>query len=156
MTDLQTKIDNLQAQLDALKAQVAKPESGVWVPENGEQYFFLISTGEADDNAFTDCDTDKARLAIGNVFPTKEAAERHVERLKVIQELRVMAGGFKPNWRNDAECKWQPRYNHSVKKWETEYWCDFQYYFLPYFPTQEALQTALNALGDRMNVLLED
>lgn len=90
----------------------------------------------------------------GNCFPTKEAAELHVKRLKVIQKLKEMAGGFKPDWKDSHTRKWFIAYNHEKKNWQTDsnYWLQGSHV---YFETEAIAQAAITTLGDELNVLLE-
>lgn len=56
---------------------------------SGESYFFIDTDGEVWESRFSSSTSIATnRFVIGNAFPTREAAEFAVERLKVIHEIK--------------------------------------------------------------------
>lgn len=45
------------------------------------------------------------------LFPTKQEAEKHLERLKARAVIMEDTNGFKPDWSNFEQRKWYPRYD---------------------------------------------
>lgn len=152
----QTVRNTADKRIAELKEQINALPQGLWKPKKGEGYFFIKSDGCLDHDLYNNHPIDNRRLSIGNCFPTREAAERHVAWLKVTQRLRELAGGFKPDWNDHSQAKFKLCFDHIVKKWES---CIFYYCQNPgliYFPTREAAQHAIDVLGDDLNVLLDD
>ena len=95
---LTVKINELQKKIDDLEKSEQK--SGRWKPKDGEVYFFITNDGYVSYKSWDNDGTDNNRYAIGNCFPTEEAAEFEAERLRVIAEMQEFA--FEPDW-NDID-----------------------------------------------------
>lgn len=152
-TNITVNMENLndteRAQLLALIEKANKPKDGVWKPEQKEAYYYIqYSTSDIipskNDNMYLDND----RFAIGNYFRTKKEAEFAVERLKVMEELRVLANGFKPGTTN---IWYSVCYSANEKKiMVNEYWSTIVGSRI-YFPSREAAQNAIDTIGaDRL------
>lgn len=137
------------------EAKEGKAPSGVWKPKNGKRYFYVGGNGYVWEDPWEDCDDDNGRYAIGNVFYTEEEAERHVQRLKVKQRLRELAGEFKPDWKSLDERNWCVIYDHTNNILKSACVNTQQGASEIYFPTQEAAQRAIDTLGDDLLVLFE-
>lgn len=81
---------------------------GAWRPKPGEEYWQINDSGFVSDLGleWSNHGYDQRNLAIGNCFPTKEAAEKAVEWLKARKILFDDAKGFKPDWSSP----WQKKY----------------------------------------------
>ena len=83
---------NLQEELKALKERIAeleelaKDEQGF--PQDGDGYWYIDDYGYILNEKWDGLDFEEFRLAVGNVFKTKEQAGFAVEKLKVEAELR--------------------------------------------------------------------
>lgn len=88
------EVEELKKCIKELK-EVEIEEDGIWVPEIDEEYWFIYNYADLDYEIWLDYSFDKDRLAIGNVFKTKEEAEFEVERLKVLAELKQFSRKFK-------------------------------------------------------------
>ena len=86
---LTVKIKELQERIDELEQSEQK--SGRWKPEVGEIYFYISSHGTIERYTWKDSTFDNNRYEIGNCFPTEEATEFEIERLKVIAEMQEFA-----------------------------------------------------------------
>lgn len=84
-----------------------------WKPKDGEEYYFLESTGNIATKTFCR-PVSNDRYNLGNVFQTREQAEKTVERLKAFKVLEDSTNGFKPNWDNIKEAKWVVGYDHDM------------------------------------------
>ena len=108
-TELQEKIAHLEAELAEVKKQVAAlPErvNGVFKPEDRERYWSIMRGGDVVEELWNDNPFDHDRYAIGNCFPTQQAAEDAVRVLKLIQKARESQNGFVPDWENSTQHKY--------------------------------------------------
>lgn len=79
-----------------------------WKPKEDEEYWLIYSDGCVSFSSWQEHDiSDQNRLDIGNCFQTKEQAEKALEWLKAFKVLRDDTKGFKPDWRNKEQPKWQ-------------------------------------------------
>lgn len=79
--------------------------NNIWKPAYGEEYYALYSDGEVTRSTnFEQREKDLGRLEIGNCFRTREEAEFMAERLKVLEEIRILANGFNPAKGNGWFC----------------------------------------------------
>lgn len=76
-------------------AEKAK-ESGWWKPELGDKYYFVDNNGYIEASWYDGGVVDADRLAIGNCFKTKDAAERYRDYLKAITTVRQDEGVLTP------------------------------------------------------------
>lgn len=58
-----------------------------WVPEYGDYYWYLSEIGFAREDMWENMIVDGARGLIGNVFKSREDAERMMSRLKARKKL---------------------------------------------------------------------
>jgi hypothetical protein len=82
---LQAKADELQAEITKLRSELAAEKENPWEPWKPEidgQYYFVDAQGLSLKTRWDNDNYDTARHAISNVFPTKEAAERHALRMR--------------------------------------------------------------------------
>lgn len=151
---LSERITDAEALLAELKAKMSKPEPvSDGRPAMGQRYFALTIGGSIAQRYWSEDEYDLACLSIGNVYLTREAADREVERRKVIKILRDMAGGFKPDWSDRNQQKWL--LNFAVSRWLSTSVVKLQDVGQIYFATEEAATAAIAHLGDRLNVLRE-
>jgi hypothetical protein len=81
----EAKAAELQAEIAQVRAELAAEEEKAWEPWKPEidgQYCFVDAQGLSLKTRWDNDNYDTARHAISNVFPTKEAAERHALRLR--------------------------------------------------------------------------
>lgn len=135
-----------RTQLLALIEKANKPqESGLWKPEKHEEYYFIYADGDIAEVKNEDCTADRKIFALGNYFRTKEEAEFMVERLKVLHELRELAGGYKFQLDEDNYFLF---YDFIEGKIGTIFNCCSTYGTEILFPTQETAQNAIGAIGE--------
>lgn len=131
-----------------------EPE-GCWKPSEGDLGWGAYADGEPCQPV--DLMQAMDAYAMGSLFKTKKEAVLEQRKSKVIQKLRELAGGFKPDWKEARQSKWCIYRNYRLTRWETFSYSDTQGEFsLPYFETKEAAQAAITTLGDELNVLLGD
>ena len=147
-TEMLDKINALETEIANLRAELEKPDTpGPWVPEKGEKFWLIYNFGAVNGQYQWDNDAfDRGKLSIGNIFRTQEDAEFMLERLKVLAELRRLAKGFVPDWRDTNQKKW-----YLCCDVGGSIHCDYTYgisYGVPvYFQSREDAQAAIEAVG---------
>lgn len=82
----QSFINDFEVRLTAAFPPQPKEE---WRPRIRQQYFYVDSTGEVEDEFFFEGGRDELRLNFGNCFPTHEAAEAHLVWYKEMLKKKV-------------------------------------------------------------------
>ena len=72
-------------------------ESGWWKPQSNEKYYSVDSCGEACAQSWLNDELDEHLYSVGNVFKTKNAAERYCDYLKAIATVRQDEGVLTPD-----------------------------------------------------------
>lgn len=83
------------------------------------EYFYITDDGNVDFVVEENHNLSKRRRAIGNIFKTKEEAEKYLEYLKAKTIIKKDAKGFKPDWNNEDENRYRGCWN--LKK-DTTIW----------------------------------
>lgn len=148
----QVYIDVLREEIDALK-----DAEKMW-PQRDDICYVLENTGSIWSNNFakiangSTSRTGDSTIKQGNIFTTREAAERERDRRALIVELRRRANGFVPTWTTDEIIKHYLLYERYSHKWE---WSStFGYDYCPasgYFAAP--IDGLIEELGDRLNLL---
>lgn len=108
-----------------------------WKPENGERYYYLGNSGFIYDDTWANgSPVDNGRFEIGNIFQTREEAERVVEYLKA---LAVVKGDATTKFVEGGE-NWIVFYNANDNALHLD--CNFSHirngvFGLPYFATED-------------------
>lgn len=75
------------------------------------EYFYITDDGNVDFVVEENHNLTKLRMAIGNIFKTKEEAEKYIDYLKAKAILKEDTKGFKPNWGDRDEYKYYACWN---------------------------------------------
>ena len=91
---------NLQEELKALKERIAELENQAKeereFPQEGDSFYSISETGNIEGGMiWGGYPVDMNRMAMGNIFKTKQQAEFAVEKLKVEAELQKFGRPFK-------------------------------------------------------------
>ena len=133
--ELQKLKEEFEQRIRELKDKY-KPE-GEW-PEGGDDYWYIIASGEVSGSFWAYTMLDKQMLEFGNIFKTKEEAEFEVERLTVLRELEKMGRPFNFGIEN-----WYVYLNkHSDIDYSLKYESEVvygDYYFSSYDEAKEAI-----------------
>ena len=70
------------------------------------EYYYITDHGNVDCVVEEEPNLSRRRKAIGNIFETKEEAEKYLAYLKAKTIIKKDAKGFKPNWQDTDEDKW--------------------------------------------------
>ena len=105
---LLNRIEELEKELLELKEQVKEQQE---FPQDGDSFYSISETGNIEGGMiWGGYPVDMDRMAIGNIFQTKEQAEFAVEKLKVETELRKFSRPFKHGAKNHTI-----NYNHETE-----------------------------------------
>ena len=141
---------------EAVVQDVKEAHPRRYVTEIGEVYVCIISTGELSCAVWDNDNIDKARLEMGNVYRTKEEAQKVVNRKKLIQELWQEDGVLlEPDWGDENQLKYYLYYSYYLAKWVKSNHMLVQSQFeLPHFESKEAVEAVIEKYGSRLDVLL--
>ena len=85
---------------------------------------------------------EKAEVAMGNCFRTRQEAEAYRQWLKAVAELR-RSSDFKPDWNNAGEEKCHVYYDHSNKQLSASNKFYFQWGTIVYYRTWEEFERSI-------------
>lgn len=159
-TKIEEKIAKLEAdfmnEIAKLQEQIASTEKWKhWVPEKGDAYWWVAAVGDTRFDCWSYSDRDRACLATGNVFRTKEEAQDRVNHMKALTRLASFTKGFEPDWEDTHQYKYYPFYSHHFKQWNiANTHCD-ERSVVAYFANELDVSEAIDAMGDQMDELLE-
>jgi hypothetical protein len=150
--DALKEIKTIRARLEELEKIVQEPDvERLWTPLKGSGYWCIGNDGDVFHSSFGNDIYDQRRIAFGNCFPTKGAAEKALPMFtrshKIIQaalQVDPDAGAFKYGERN-----WAVYFHADDMGWEPDYWGSTDT-GLPFFHTKEQavrIAAILNAEG---------
>ena len=132
-----------------------KEPQGVWQPKDGEGVYCVLRDGKVICVNYIDCSTYENELNQGGMFETEAEAKLEANKRIVTQNLRVLAGGFKPDFDNVGESKLHINYNHYEERFVVLRDTNYQTQGVIYFETREAAQHAVDTLGDELLCLFD-
>lgn len=94
LKELKKKLKSLQKELDNSMMNESS-ETGYWVPNDGDTYWYMSIYNNIDNDVWCNTREDIGRLAIGNIFRTKEEVEFEIDRLRVLSIIRPFTCGFR-------------------------------------------------------------
>lgn len=152
--DAEQSIAELQKQLDELKTSLEKkdPEELLWKPKAGENYYYYVDGCNKAVLDWSDRSTNyNLRQEANNIFQTKEAAEKHSRRLKLINKLFRLADALNDGWVPDWDDEDQEKYNLWLDPYTNKF-CVFSHRLnkvgVPYFKSYESAERAITYLTD--------
>lgn len=85
-----------------------------WFPKENEPYYYHDSIGDIYQSVWGSC--DNRRLIVGNVFQSKDACfkflERRKARVRVRDYIKKNSLYFRPDWSDDKQVKYFIAYSH--------------------------------------------
>lgn len=137
---LLNRIEELEKELAELKEQVKEQQE---FPQSGDHYWYIFSDGEVLSSEWESFPSEEHMLEVDNIFKTKEQADFVVEKLKVEAELRSLSDSW------DLEkTQYTFSFNWGVTEFEIEYPDYNQYPDSYYFDSINALELALETVGE--------
>ena len=129
--------------------------------ENDEEYFVLWHDGYIRDYIWDGSDFDKTRYSQGNVFKTKEEAERESDRRTLLTRFRQFRDKCNGDWKPALKIVGLPKYCIAINnKTDIMFEMDVTFYneFNPfgYFKKKEDCQRAIQLFGDEIRRLWVD
>lgn len=101
--EITAKIKEAEDTLKSLREQLEKPE-GLWKPKLGERIWYIASTGMVDAmDASPNYSRQISMLKVGNYYPTKEAAQKELDKRIALQEMREYIASCDIGWNGVGE-----------------------------------------------------
>lgn len=138
---------NVQEELKVLKQRIAELEEQAKkedeFPRDGYAYWYIDDEGYILNESWDGLDFEEYRLAIGNIFKTKDKAEFTAEKLKVETELRKYSRPFESMEDNFSMVL-------DTNNGSLDIWCRLysKYQGTIYFESEEKAQQAIEAVGE--------
>lgn len=128
--------------------------------EDGDEYFALNHRGSIIETTWNNHCVDEERLELGNVFPTREAAELESKRRNLLTRFRA--------FRDECNGDWQINWNKNEAKYylcksnmTDDILCNDIYFYetfplFGYFKNEKDAQRAIELFGDEIKELFVD
>jgi hypothetical protein len=155
---LEKEIEELKKRIEELEGKQPKPEPAklpFWMPEEGEPGSYFWGSGDIGSTLY-----DQQKIAIGNYFKTEELAQKHVDKLKLLEEIKQWRGkhdpdSFKLDWEDEDSDKWELVWNVREALWDLKEASDLRSPLGIYFSFDANIHYFLEHFGKRLNILLE-
>ena len=162
MTNLETlkqQAADLEAKLEEMKAEIERIENG-WEMKcpfkKWDEYYLIYSKGDVGSVLWMGGLIDEKRFNVGNVFPTKQAAQLESKRRNLLTRFRA--------FRDECNGDWKPNWSNRDKKWEIDYskeeglkalWTIVVNAFptFGYFKNEQDVKRAIELFGDEIKEL---
>lgn len=124
--------------------------------KDGDEYWFIYSSGGVDSSFWVGRWEDDSRLKLGNAFPTEEAAELEAKRRNLLTRFRAFRDecneSWYPNWKDSAESKYFIGFQDEELGIGVDYSCQ---HFLKfgYFKEYRNCKKAFELFGDKIKEL---
>ena len=127
--------------------------------ENGDEYWFIYSSGGVDSSFWAGRWEDDSRLKLGNAFPTEEAAELEAKRRNLLTRFRAFRdecnNGWKPDWKNTYENKlFICKVDSELEVYVSSIGNSFAMF--GYFKNEQDAKRAIELFGDEIKELFMD
>lgn len=143
------ELQNVQKTIRVCEEKV-KP----WKPTEGDSGFWVQDCGTVRD--VWDCELKYVLewYAQGNVFQTREPAEREVKRREVTQKIREIAAsdGWFADWSDPQQDKWCLEFSYVLDEWDCDYTYMNQTQGVIYM-SEQSINRCIKELGDELDVL---
>ncbi len=122
--------------------------------EYGASYWVILDNGDIDSECWDEYETDGERFNVGNVFPTKEAAELEVERRNLLTRFRAFRDECNGDWKADWNKRDDKYYLYLVNKCEEIVVTSFStceaFPLFGYFKNKNDALKAIELFGDEI------
>lgn len=152
----QRKFNELAEEFKKLAAELEsnenKPDNDIWKPDIGERFYFIYNEFIYNTRL---SGRELCKLRIGNFFRTEDEAQKHLDRLVLLQELKEFAGPQDwIDWNDINQDKWSIRFNHD----ENMFCCCkslvIEIIGQVYFDSMKSAEKAIDHFGERLKLLL--
>lgn len=157
ITELEEKVKELLDEIETLKRE-KKNEEFEYLFEIGEQCWFISSSGSLFRDTWDTALISFDRYHQGNVFKTKEEAERERDKRFLLQRFRKMRDECNGEWKPPLKVVGLPKYCIAINnKTDVMFAMDVTFYneFNPfgYFKKKEDCERAIRLFGDEIKRL---
>ena len=127
LMETKNKCAKIEKKINELEKQTSEVR---WGAKKGDSYYYILGTGEADEDKDVDCVWENNRYNLGNYFRTKEEAEKTIEKIQIYTQLKDLAlrlnKGKEINWDDKGQGKYFIYYDNIYKKICTtcNYWTE--------------------------------
>lgn len=145
-------------------ADIKAPDEDTWEMkcpyQYNDEYFYINTSGNVFNNRWCDFYGEEETFAIGNIFPTKQAAELEVKRRNLLTRFRVFRdecnGGWKPDWESNNDRKHYILFSSKgeLETYSTGVCNDFQLF--GFFKNKEDAKRAIDLFGKEIKELFVD
>ena len=154
--ELEEKVKELMKEIEKLKQE--KTEEFEYTFEEFENYWTIGSGGNLYRAMWDNHDLDFERYSQGNVFKTKEEAEREIDKRALLTRFRQFRdkcnGDWKPDFKNDSSWKIYIGFNHNENKMKV---CSYlileEFNLFGYFKNESDAERAIDLFGDEIKRL---
>ena len=150
------ELDKLKSLYEQLKAETA--EEFEYLFEIGEQCWFISSSGSLFRDTWDTALISFDRYHQGNVFKTKEEAERERDKRALLVRFRQFRdkcnGDWKPDWKDKVKAKYFIVFNHESSELLLKWYIDVQpFEGFGCFKNREDAIRAIELFGDEIKRL---
>ena len=163
--EMETFQINFNTKLEELKKEIEN-EKNKKKPfiEEGQEYYFIDSTGDVRFDFWNNHPVNRQRLDFGNCFPyteeNKEQVEKEVnliaERRKLQNEMEMFArlnNDHEIDWSNTEQQKWYLCIDYEDNEVDMRYTYYYREPNITYFTSEEVIDKAIEKFGDRLEEL---
>ena len=151
-----SELDKLKSLYEKLKLEVA--EELEYPFDEREDFWVIDSFGDAHSSTWTNHSFNTSRYSQGNVFKTKEEAEREHDKRALLTRFRQFRdkcnGDWKPDFKNDSSWKIYIGFNHNENKMKV---CSYlileEFNLFGYFKNESDAERAIELFGDEIKRL---
>lgn len=151
-----SELDKLKSLYEQLKVETA--EEFEYLFEIGEQCWFISSSGSLFRDTWDTALISFDRYHQGNVFKTKEEAERERDKRALLVRFRQFRdkcnGDWKPDWKDKVKAKYFIVFNHESSELLLKWYIDVQpFEGFGCFKNREDAIRAIELFGDEIKRL---
>lgn len=155
--ELEEKVNELLKKIETLK-QKEKVKELEYPFEIGEKCWFINSSGSLFQDTWDTAQISFDRYSQGNIFKTKEDAEREHDKRALLTRFRQFRdkcnGEWKPDWINSQEYKYFMRYFSGCKSCDVTYCVHGDLFSsFGYFKNEDDCKRAIELFGDEIKRL---
>ena len=134
---------------EALLMLLEKPKKSVYDLEKGDEVWILFTDGEINLKTWDGFSVDRCIRDMGNIFLTKEEAEKKKAYQECEALLKKYANGYE--WlKGNYNWYLKARYNLRLLKWEISiYWDMWNKSDKIYFLSHKEAEVAINKIGEK-------
>ena len=152
------ELDKLKSLYEQLKVETA--EEFEYLFEIGEQCWFISSSGSLFRDTWDTAPISFDRYHQGNVFKTKEEAERERDKRALLVRFRQFRdkcnGDWKPDWKDKVKAKYFIVFNHKSSELLLKWYIDVQpFESFGCFKNREDAIRAIELFGDEIKRLTQ-